>query len=105
MKFVGVTVHLISKKIDCGHIVQQQKINISSTNLFDLYEECFDLSYTLIKKSFEEIENNFDDYLNYDRYLANKINYNSFPKNDWKEFRKNSGRFVNLKNLIKLIFK
>ena len=105
MKFVGVTIHLISKKIDCGDIVQQQKINISSNNLYDLYEECFDLSYILIKKSFEKIESNFDNYLKYNRYLANKVNYNSFPKkNDWKEFRKNSGRFVNLRNLIKLVF-
>ena len=37
------------------------------------------------------------------RFLVNDLEW-YLKKNDWKEFRKNSGRFVNLRNLIKLVF-
>jgi len=104
MNFIGATVHLISNKIDAGNIIHQEKIIHTSCNLYDLYEKCFDLSYNLIIKSFETIENNFDYYTNYNPYLANKIQYHTFPeKNDWRKFRENSGKFVKLKNLINLI--
>ena len=50
---LGVTSHLINKKIDCGNILMKRKINISSNdNLFTIHEKIYNLQLDLIKPSF-----------------------------------------------------
>ena len=88
-KYSGVTIHLMTNKIDQGLILAQQKILNINNNLSQIYEEAFSISSDLIIRA---IKNLIDKkYLN-NNYVSS---YYSFPTNErFKLFRKNKGRFI-----------
>jgi len=91
-KNVGVSVHIMTEKIDAGLIIAQKKIaiNINDT-IFTLYKKCFDISAGVIISALDKI-NNFNNFNNYD---SEKLQYFSFPtREDWKLLRKRNGRFI-----------
>ena len=98
--FTGVSIHLVNDKIDTGQIIFQKKFQVSSKNLYDIYEYCFKESVDIFIKSLDILKNN---KIKLNKNLKNKIFYNSFPESeDWKKFRQNGGVFVKWKNLYKL---
>ena len=103
--FTGVTIHLMNDLIDSGKIIKQEKINLFSKNLFELYKVCFEKSVELSIESIFEIKKKLKNFDKIDNKIKNKINYNSFLLDeDWKRFRKNGGVFVKWKNLFKIFF-
>ncbi len=85
----GVTVHCMTSKIDDGKILSQEKILITDKNLSKIYKECFSKSANLVIEGVNNLINN--KFL----IIEQEKSYFSFPNNnDWKEFRKNNGRFI-----------
>ena len=68
---IGVTVHLISEKIDSGHLVHQEKIKISSDDdIYSLYEKNYQLQLKLVPISLNLIlkKQNFNPFRQDGRY-------------------------------------
>ena len=89
-KFSGVTIHLMSKKIDVGKILAQKKIYNYENNLSKIYKTAFLISPNLIIKA-------IDNLLIKKKYYKNnfKKSYFSFPNElRWDKFRKNNGKFI-----------
>lgn len=56
-KFVGVTIHEITSKIDCGPIIQQKKIPVlPGVTVFGLQKQCGDEAGILLVNALENIE-------------------------------------------------
>ena len=89
-KYSGITVHLMSNKIDQGKILAQEKILNTQNNLSKIYKEGFLKSAKLIIKSIDVLLlKKKTDQNNYEK------SYFSFPTTlRWIKFRKNRGRFV-----------
>jgi len=104
--FTGTSIHLMNDKIDSGTVIKQEKIDLFSKNLFDLYKVCFDKSITISLESIMEIQNKSKITNQFNHKIKHNVFYNSFPKHeDWKNFRKNNGTFVKWKNLFESCFK
>lgn len=89
-KYSGITVHLMSNKIDQGKILAQEKILNKQNNLSKIYKEGFSKSAKLIIKG-------IDILLKKKKIIQYNYNksYFSFPNNSrWIKFRKNKGRFI-----------
>lgn len=73
-KPLGATVHLMTKKIDIGPIIERKKIIFHERDTsYDLYNKIIELQKKLIKKNIPKIINN-----NFKLKKINKIgNYNS----------------------------
>ena len=68
---IGVTVHLISEKIDSGLLVHQEKIKISSDDdIYSLYEKNYQLQLKLVPISLNLIlkKQNFNPFKQDGRY-------------------------------------
>ena len=88
-KYSGVTIHLMTDKIDQGKILAQKKILNTDNNLSKIYNNAFLQSTELVIKAI--------DNLILKKYCAeiSKKSYFSFPsKERWKKFRKNKGKFI-----------
>jgi methionyl-tRNA formyltransferase len=89
-KWSGVTIHLMSSKIDAGKILAQEKILNFQNNLSKIYKNGFAVSAGLTIKA-------IDNLLSSKEIVENvyKKNYFSFPDDSrWVEFRKNKGKFI-----------
>ena len=91
-KYVGVSVHIMNKKIDSGHILSQEKIQIEKIDtIFTLYKKCFNISSRVVISALDKIRKS-DMSLIQNNY---ETSYFSFPqKKDWKLFRKYGGKFI-----------
>ena len=78
-KYVGITFHVIEKKIDSGKIIKRFKIKISNEDtIFKLYKKIF-----LNNKSHEFVYNcilNYKKLIKYKFINKNLYKYNSYPK-------------------------
>lgn len=88
-KYVGVTIHKMTRKIDIGDILAQKKIMLNSMNMAKIYEQCFDCSSVLIIKAIKNL------ILNKVVNSSERPSYNSFPTTQtWKKFRSRGGLFI-----------
>ena len=89
---VGVSVHIMGKRIDRGILLAQTVIPIHEKDSLDiLYKKCFARSAEIVLRAIKRIEE--DDL----ETLCNdyKSSYYSFPKKEhWREFRKMKIRFI-----------
>ena len=79
----------MTKKIEDGKILAQKIIANDENNLSKIYKKCFAISSDLILVAIDNLTKN--------KFLLNKYKktYNTFPTDkDWKEFRKNNGKFA-----------
>jgi len=73
---LGVTSHLINKKIDCGKLILKTKIKLSlDDNLFSINKKIYNLQLALIKPTFKKIQDNLelmdlDDSIEYNSYMS-----------------------------------
>lgn len=90
--FTGVSVHMMTKKMDSGSILAQRKFMIRPEDtIASLYKQCFEYSTDVLLDALERIRRR--DFLpvvnNYQE------SYYSFPtKEHWEIFRKRGGRFI-----------
>jgi len=87
-KYVGVTIHKMTEKIDEGDILAQEKICFDKETLSEIYERCFNISADLIMTALENLKKS--------KIIASKEerSYFSFPKRErWIKFRRNGGKF------------
>jgi len=91
-KYVGVSVHIMDKKIDAGCVLSYKKIEIGKgDSLADLYEKCFDISAELVCDALDKIRS--ANYASPEEQFS--PSYFSFPtKSHWVQFRKMNGRFI-----------
>ncbi len=92
-KYGGATVHYMSKKIDDGDIILQEKTDISHCNsMFELMGVTKEIGGELIVKAIGQIQNGC---VNSQKNDTENGSYYSFPKlEEAKEFRKNGNRLV-----------
>ena len=83
-KFTGVSVHLMNDKIDSGAVIKQEKIDLFSKNLFNLYKVCFNRSIPVILESIIEIKNKFNITNHFDHKI--KLSKNCFLLNNCLKF-------------------
>lgn len=88
---VGVSVHIMEKKIDKGPILVQKPIPVLPQDTVNsLYAKCFAMSAELLIEAIDKIRH--QDLISIDP--PNKPSYFSFPmESDWKSFRKLGKRF------------
>lgn len=73
---LGVTSHLINKKIDCGKLILKTKIKLSlDDNLFSINKKIYNLQLDLIKPTLKKIQANvelidLDDSTDYNSYMS-----------------------------------
>ena len=80
-KFTGVSCHIMDDEIDNGHIIFQEKIDISDDiDLALLYQICFDLEARVFNKSFEIIQKGIGKNIQKDHNYKNS--YYSRKKKD-----------------------
>jgi len=89
---LGVTAHMMVRKIDAGVILAQKEITIEDGDtLFDLYQKSYIVSIEILitainnvrKNSFDQTKNNY------------KSSYYSWPTdNDWKQFRQRGIKWI-----------
>lgn len=92
---VGVTVHIMSNKIDKGAILAQKEIEVQKYDTVDsLYQQCFKISAEVCIDALNVLDNNSKKQQL--TSTAKKIDsYFSFPtKEQWKEFRERSKKFI-----------
>lgn len=89
--YTGVSIHQMTNNIDYGNIYAQKKININKLkNVSLIYAIAFSMSSDLYIEAIEKIVNKLKPL-----EVNNKSSYYSFPTNtDWKDFRKNGGKFI-----------
>lgn len=89
--FVGVSVHVMDKKMDNGDVLAQRKLIIQRNDtIASLYQRCFGSSVDVLLEALERIRrHDFSSVANY------SASYYSFPtEKDWKNFRKKGGKFI-----------
>jgi len=93
-EYVGVTVHLMSEKIDEGRVLAQRKIKIAEQDTVDrLYQKCFRTSANVCLEALDALSFPYPPTLKPDP--AAKKSYYGFPtKEQWKEFRANGKKFT-----------
>jgi len=87
-KYVGVTIHKMTERIDVGDILAQERIYFDKETLSEIYERCFNISADLIISAIENLKIN--------KVMASKEekSYFSFPNRErWEQFRRNGGQF------------
>lgn len=94
-KDVGVSVHLMSGKIDEGIVLAQTKIAVSEHDTVDtLYRKCFGVSASVCLDALNMLSN----AKKTDRYsgtTGHESSYYGFPTAaHWADFRKNGKRFI-----------
>jgi methionyl-tRNA formyltransferase len=91
-EYVGVSVHVMKRRIDQGMVLSQIKIKIEDGDtIATLYEKCFEKSADVMFVALEKIAKSDISPLTNDF----KPSYYSFPtKKHWTEFRKMGGRFI-----------
>lgn len=88
---VGVTIHKMTKSIDEGDILAQKVIPLDgSKNLSYIYKKAFFESASLVIEAIDNLlKNNVKPVNSYVK------SYYSFPSDEeWRNFRKNGGRFI-----------
>ncbi|MCS3554735.1 MULTISPECIES: formyltransferase family protein [unclassified Sphingobacterium] len=90
-KFIGVSVHMMTKGIDEGRVLSQIKIEVLSTDTVDLlYQKCFNHSAEVCIRAMRGLCLN-----RYENIEKAPQSYFSFPLNKhWCEFRKKGKRFI-----------
>jgi len=88
---VGITVHKMTSNIDEGNILSQKNIPIENNkNLTFIYKKAFLQSSDLIIEAIDNLLNNKKPTIK-----SYEKSYFSFPNDEeWKNFRKNGGRFI-----------
>ena len=90
----GISFHEVSDTIDTGDVIYQEEIK-NSTSMTDFYKKIYD---------------NFDKYfelflLNYSTQTLSKIKKKITivsTKDDMKKFKRNSGKIIQIKDLLKI---
>jgi len=93
-EYVGVTVHLMTEKIDEGKPLTQKKIKITEHDTVDsLYQKCFRASANVCLEALDALSHPHSFSLESDATI--KKSYFGFPtKEQWREFRANGKKFV-----------
>jgi len=91
-EYTGVSVHVMERKIDTGHVLAQRKIRIEKKDtIADLYDKCFTISADVVIAALEKVRKG-DFTLCSGGYESS---YFSFPvREHWQEFRERGGRFI-----------
>ncbi len=89
----GVSVHIMTPKIDDGIVIAQQKIHIEKDDTIDtLYQKSFAVSASVVIEALKKIENGVMGTVGGDKL---KITYYSFPdKSTWRRLRKRKVSFI-----------
>jgi methionyl-tRNA formyltransferase len=93
---IGVTLHLVTSKIDSGKIAAQKMIKVNQRDsLFKLYEKTFMLSGQCVLDAINYCEKEIKK-LSKEKEINFNIDYtNTMPSNkDWKTLRQNGFRFI-----------
>lgn len=92
-KFVGVTVHTMTSKIDEGTILAQQKIPIKKQDtFFSLFEKCFDLSVNVVIEAIKILGDDIKVNKPINNYQESYYSYPSYD--DVKLFRKKGNKML-----------
>ena len=91
-KLIGVTIHLMSSKIDDGKIIEQESFELNGEkNLFVIYEKAFKLSLAITLRAIKSVgEKNI-------KFIANNYekSYFGMPgKKEIKKFKKLGGTII-----------
>ena len=90
-KLVGVTIHLMSGKIDHGNIIAQQKYEITKKSLYKIYGDTFKISIHLSVIAIDLVQSGKLQYIKNNC----EYSYNKMPsKNDIKRFISAGGRLI-----------
>ena len=89
--YVGVTVHKMTLSIDEGNILSQKNISIENNkNLTFIYKKAFMQSSDAVVEAIDNLLDNKKPTIK-----SYQKSYFSFPNDEeWKNFRKNGGRFI-----------
>lgn len=90
-KFVGVSVHLMTRGIDEGKVIAQEKIEVLISDTVDtLYQKCFQLSTIVCIRALKALLSNTVENID-----TPDFSYYKFPtKKQWMEFRQNGKKFI-----------
>lgn len=91
-KETGVSVHTMTSNIDDGIVLTQKRVKIQENDtMWNIYRQCFAESAEAILEALNKIRNG--DYTPINNEF--EAEYYSFPtKEQWKEFRAHSGRYI-----------
>jgi methionyl-tRNA formyltransferase len=90
-KFIGVSVHLMTKGIDRGKVLAQEKIEVTANDTVDtLYQKCFQISAKVCLQAIKLLATNEQEII-----TEYPQSYYGFPSNkQWTEFRGKGKRFI-----------
>jgi len=92
-KFVGVTIHTMTLKIDGGKILAQQKIPIKKQDtFFSLFEKCFQISVSVVIEAIKILDDGVIVKKPTNSYQESYYSYPSY--NDVKLFRKKGNKML-----------
>jgi methionyl-tRNA formyltransferase len=91
-RYTGVSVHMMTGRIDDGTVLAHKKVPICPSNtVAELYELCFDLSSQVVIEALDKLRN--ADYS--PDAGGDEPSYYSFPgPSHWRQFRERGGRFI-----------
>lgn len=90
-KETGITYHILTKNVDEGNILIQEKINISENDTaFSLFNKLITLGIKNLPKLFELIKNKYEGekQIECGSYYKREIPYNGIINNEWSKKQK-----------------
>jgi len=89
---IGVTAHIMARKIDAGLPLAQEKIDVKKLDtLFDIYKKTFNVSAKIVFKAIDKVRKN--DFSSPVKKYQNS--YFSWPTDeDWEQFRSKGMKWI-----------